>query len=304
MGTGLGLYENPAARRAMIIGETVTLAKPRFGKTSGTENEVIVCTTAGERADVIIPAGEYTSGDLVEVFVLGLGGIFEVECGEAADQFDYVATDADGIAVEATAGDVILGKFAEDVVDDQVGGIIAQSVSLSPDSTTDLTTLLASTSNGEGASLVGIEDSAGKITATTVEGALAEIAAITNGITATAAEINARCDQSANEESITEAGALSTTKTESKLTGPGSGTYAVTLAAPTVAEVGRLKIITMTATTANNAVTMALTNVVGGSQSSSASFDAAGETLVLLGIRVAATTYRWLVLKEYGVTLS
>ena len=37
--------------------------------------------------------------------------------------------------------------------------------------------LLASTSNGEGASLVGIEDSATQITATTVEGALAEIAA-------------------------------------------------------------------------------------------------------------------------------
>lgn len=37
--------------------------------------------------------------------------------------------------------------------------------------------ILASTSNGKGASLVGIEDSAGDITATTVEGALAEIAA-------------------------------------------------------------------------------------------------------------------------------
>ena len=37
--------------------------------------------------------------------------------------------------------------------------------------------LLASTSNGEGASLIGIEDSGGLITATDVEGALAEIAA-------------------------------------------------------------------------------------------------------------------------------
>jgi hypothetical protein len=37
-----------------------------------------------------------------------------------------------------------------------------------------ITTNLASTANAKGASLVGIEDSAGKITATTVEGALAE----------------------------------------------------------------------------------------------------------------------------------
>ena len=37
--------------------------------------------------------------------------------------------------------------------------------------------LLASTSNGEGASLVGIEDSAGHFTATEVEAALAENAA-------------------------------------------------------------------------------------------------------------------------------
>jgi hypothetical protein len=36
---------------------------------------------------------------------------------------------------------------------------------------------LASNANGKGARLVGIEDAAGKITATTVEGALAEIAA-------------------------------------------------------------------------------------------------------------------------------
>lgn len=38
--------------------------------------------------------------------------------------------------------------------------------------------LLASVANGKGASLLGIEDSAGNITATTVEGALAEIAAL------------------------------------------------------------------------------------------------------------------------------
>lgn len=42
--------------------------------------------------------------------------------------------------------------------------------------TDNLTTLLASTSNGEGAALIGIEDSGALIAATTVEGALSEIA--------------------------------------------------------------------------------------------------------------------------------
>jgi len=47
---------------------------------------------------------------------------------------------------------------------------------------------LASTSNGEGASLIGIEDSAGDITATTVEGALAEIASDLADVAAIVAE--------------------------------------------------------------------------------------------------------------------
>lgn len=46
---------------------------------------------------------------------------------------------------------------------------------------TQLTADLASTASGKGASLIGIEDSAGDITATTVEGALAELAAADGG---------------------------------------------------------------------------------------------------------------------------
>lgn len=101
-------------------------------------------------------------------------------------------------------------------------------------------------------------------------------------------------------ESVTAAGALSATKSVSILTGPAASTYAVTLAAPATA--GIVKTITMVSTTSTNAVTMALTNVVGGSAASSASFDAAGETLIL--ISNGGSSPKWVVLKEYGVTLS
>lgn len=100
-------------------------------------------------------------------------------------------------------------------------------------------------------------------------------------------------------QAITEAGAIDLAATYVALTGPSSGTYAVTLAAPTPSEYGQVKVIEMVDTTSTNAVTLALTNVVGGSQSTTATFNAADETLVLIG-----TAAGWLVLKEQGVTLS
>jgi hypothetical protein len=75
-----------------------------------------------------------------------------------------------------------------------------------------------------------------------------------------------------------------------------SGTYAVVLPAPTTPNV--MKIIEMTARNANS-VTIALTNVVGGSAATTATFDAVGETLILV-----SRSAKWVVLKEVGVTLS
>lgn len=99
-------------------------------------------------------------------------------------------------------------------------------------------------------------------------------------------------------QNLTAAGAASITVPVTTLVGPAASTYAITLAAPTAP--GIIKEITMTSTTSTNAVTLALTNVVGGTASSSASFDAAGETLVLISNNVG----KWVVFKEYGVTLS
>lgn len=103
-------------------------------------------------------------------------------------------------------------------------------------------------------------------------------------------------------QDITEAGAITlpaAAMTHVRITGPASSTYAVTLAAPTAAYAGRVLIIEMIATTATNAVTLALTNVQGGSAASSASFNAANETLILV-----AGTAKWNVVAEAGVTLS
>lgn len=63
---------------------------------------------------------------------------------------------------------------------------------------------LASTANGEGASLIGIEDSAGDITATTVEGALAELAAggvggINNVVEDTTPQLGGNLDLNSND---------------------------------------------------------------------------------------------------------
>lgn len=122
-------------------------------------------------------------------------------------------------------------------------------------------------------------------------------------VTATAAELN-KLDQSAQSEIISEAGALDPAKRESQIEGPAGASYEVTLAAPTAAEVGLLKQITMITKGATQPVTMALTNVVTDTAVTSAEFDFEGGTLVLLAKRAGPTTYNWLVIKEYEVTVT
>jgi len=101
-----------------------------------------------------------------------------------------------------------------------------------------------------------------------------------------------------NVQEISEAGAISLDANHVKITGPGSSTYAVTLAAPSRG--GQILVIEMVSTTDSNAVTLDISsNVVGGTASSSASWDAAGEALVLI-----STSTEWIVLAEQDVTLS
>jgi len=114
------------------------------------------------------------------------------------------------------------------------------------------------------------------------------------GITATATEINRFDDVTTYQESITN-GTISINKIYSGLTMDGGG--AVTLAAPDGTMLGQLKTIEMT--TADGDVTLALTNVVGQSSGTTATFNSVGDALVLL-----ALFDKWLVIKEYGIALA
>lgn len=114
-------------------------------------------------------------------------------------------------------------------------------------------------------------------------------------IGSTAAEINVRTDDSAMSETVTAAGAVSTTVSETSLALVGAG--AVTLAVPT--KPAHIKIITMTAD--NGDVTMALTNVVGGSAATTCTFNDVNDVIVLVSDLAGA---KWVVLKEVGVTMT
>jgi hypothetical protein len=98
-----------------------------------------------------------------------------------------------------------------------------------------------------------------------------------------------------SSEVIIAAGALDLTKKVSSLELASTG--AITLAAPTEDVIGDIKVIQMTAD--NGDVTLALTNVQGGTAASTATFDAVNETLILI-----AGKNKWNVLAEIGVTLS
>jgi hypothetical protein len=125
------------------------------------------------------------------------------------------------------------------------------------------------------------------------------IGALTGNVgNTTSAEIAARNDDSAMEETVIAAGAVSTTVAVTKLAVVGGG--AVTLAAPT--KPGFIKIIEMT--TDDGDVTLALTNVVEGSAATTATFSAVGGRLVL--VSNFASSGKWIVLKEgaAGITLT
>ena len=118
---------------------------------------------------------------------------------------------------------------------------------------------------------------------------------ITDGLTATTAELNQIADISAYQETIAAAGALSITARVSKLALVGAG--AVTIAAPDATCLGYIKLIEMSAD--NGDVTLALTNVVGQSSGTTATFNDVTDQLVLI-----AGVNKWIVLKERGIALS
>lgn len=95
-------------------------------------------------------------------------------------------------------------------------------------------------------------------------------------------------------ETLTAAGAMDVTKDVSELDDTAAG-MAVTLGVPT--RPGITKVITKTA--GAHTATLALTNVVGGTASSTATFTNVGDTLI-----VVAAVSKWVVVKQQGVVLT
>jgi hypothetical protein len=123
-------------------------------------------------------------------------------------------------------------------------------------------------------------------------------------VTSTAAELN-MLDLSAKTETVTEATKATGITAGSrivKITG-GTGFTGLVLPLPTAAELGMVKQITLDSISSSS-VAITITNIaIHGTAATTATFDAAGETLVLIGA-IFGTTYRWMVIAECGVTLS
>lgn len=114
--------------------------------------------------------------------------------------------------------------------------------------------------------------------------------------TVTAEELNLS-DVTAQAETIDSGDAISVAVLNTKIDNTSSGAGAITLAAPTAAMYGKVKTIEMTVD--NGDVTLALTNVQGGSSATTATFDAVNDTLIVIG-----GTNKWHVTGESGVVLS
>ena len=121
---------------------------------------------------------------------------------------------------------------------------------------------------------------------------------ILDGVTATTAEINFSSDVSAQTETVTAAGAVSVLLKNTNLELVGAG--AVTLAAPNSIMTGQIKTIRMTVD--NGDVTMALTevlNVAGASAGTTLTFDAVGDTAILV-----ACGAKWTVIGVSGAAIT
>ena len=98
-------------------------------------------------------------------------------------------------------------------------------------------------------------------------------------------------------ETIDSGVAISADTKVTKIDNTTTGAGAVTLAVPDATMLGQVKTIEMTVDGGD--VTLALTNILGGSASTTATFGAVGDTLILVG-GISA----WSVIAEVGVTLA
>lgn len=119
---------------------------------------------------------------------------------------------------------------------------------------------------------------------------------ILDGATLTVAELN-KLDDSTQTETITVAGAIDPNITNTNLDST-AGTFAATLAACPATMIGKIKTIRFAVD--NGDVTLALTEIQGGTAATTATFADATDELILIG----SAGGKWTVIKEFGVTLS
>lgn len=96
-------------------------------------------------------------------------------------------------------------------------------------------------------------------------------------------------------ETLVAAGAISIYRPKTNLAVVGGG--AVTLAAPTAALNGLIKVIQMT--TDDGDTTLSLANCIGQSSGTTATFNSVDDCLILMAVGL-----KWMVVKEYGIALA
>lgn len=214
-------------------------------------------------------AGDYSAneaGKRIDITVLGSA---EVEYGGIISRGDFVTADSDGHAVKIT--DTML----------ESGSVNAIGMALA---------------GGVEGDILPVFVLPQKISKYDTVTASADEINVLAGITATTAELNLN-DLSAQSETLNSEGAVSPAKRYTALEVP-SGTLSFTLDAPDSSMLGRLKTIELTDDT-GTAAALGLTNIITGGAETSAEFDTAGDSLVLL-----ALSSKWLLIKNNGVTLS
>ncbi len=269
----------------------------------------------------------FSNGDVIAEVVHGVaaaGKALIPAAGLVIDELDVTALSVGGVAVAAVDLSGVTASAAElNLCDGSIAGtaVASKMLAIGADKNVDVLAVLdLKLGAGAGTSVVATAAELNLANTAVAGTAVAskflalganknvDVLAIADGgfrlgaaagtvVGATAAEINNMCDQSAGVQAVVAAGAITADGTINRATLSGAA-YAVTLAVPGAAAVGKFLCIEYRGGD-TDAVTMALTNVVGGSQTSSASFNADGEALLLFGL-----ADKWLVIKEFGVTLS
>lgn len=272
---------------------------PRFVKFSSDGVVAKISATVDVAAGILLKLGAAGLAGEIKDLALPGAGIQEITLGDTVAFGADVTHDSVGRAVTAVAGDEIHGTvLAGGVVGDIVPMLYRQRGVFPSAEVLAVIPSVAGTVEASKLVLVGANKNVD--TLVVADGGLKLGSGAGTPVGATAAELN-KADLSAVAHAITEAGAITLGKRLVNVAG-GTG-YAITLAAPTATELGDILQISLISI-ASGAVTLALTNVVGGTAASSASFDAAGETLILQAVMTAPATYKWCVTKEHGVTLS